>query len=52
MDVSFSERTPDVYMNGSLAPGVERVRGARVLVGWDGYFWSVVEVEDQPQGES
>ena len=52
VDVSFSERTPDVYMNGSLAPGVERVRGARVLVGWDGYFWHVVEVEDQPQDGS
>ena len=52
VDVSFSERTPDVYANGTLTPGVERVRGARVLVGWDGYFWRVVEVEDQPQEES
>ena len=52
VDVSFSERTPDVYTNGSLAPGAERVRAARVLVAWDGYFWRVVEVEDQPQGES
>ena len=52
VDVSFSERAPDVYANGTLTPGVERVRGARVLVGWDGYFWRVVEVEDQPQGES
>ena len=52
VDVSFSERTPDVYANGTLTPGVERVRGARVLVGWDGYFWHVVEVEDQPQDGS
>ena len=52
VDVSFSERTPDVYANGTLTPGVERVRGARVLVGWDGYFWRVVEVEDQPQDGS
>ena len=52
MDVSFNERTPDVYANGSLAPGAERVRAARVLVAWDGYFWRVVEVMDQPQGES
>ena len=52
VDVSFSERTPDVYMNGTLVPGVERVRGARVLVAWDGYFWRVVEVEGQPQEES
>ena len=52
VDVSFSERTPDVYMNGTLVPGVERARGARVLVAWDGYFWRVVEVEGQPQGES
>ncbi|EJF51754.1 hypothetical protein HMPREF1317_0702 [Schaalia georgiae F0490] len=35
-----------------LVPGVERARGARVLVAWDGYFWRVVEVEGQPQGES
>lgn len=49
VDVSFSERTPDVYTNGTLVPGVERARGARVLVAWDGYFWRVVEVEDQPQ---
>ena len=34
------------------AHGAERVRAARVLVAWDGYFWRVVEVEDQPQGES
>ena len=52
VDVSFNERTPDVYANGTLTPGVERVRGARVLVGWDGYFWRVVEVEDQPQDGS
>ena len=52
VDVSFSEREPDVYTNGTLVPGAERVRAARVLVGWDGYFWRVVEVEDQPQEES
>ena len=52
VDVSFSERTPDLYANGILAPGAERARGARVLVAWDGYFWRVVEVVDQPQGES
>ena len=34
------------------AESAERVRAARVLVAWDGYFWRVVEVEDQPQGES
>lgn len=52
VDVSFSERTPDVYTNGTLVPGVERARGARVLVAWDGYFWRVAEVEGQPQEES
>ena len=52
MDVSFSERTPDMYANGILTPGVERARKARVLVAWDGYFWRVVEVEDQPQDGS
>ena len=52
VDVSFNERTPDVYTNGTLTPGAERVRAAQVLVAWDGYFWRVVEVEDQPQDGS